>query len=611
MTLNTVPRVLAASSLGFAVAQAISYTPAASAPQASGISQVLSSSFAGLGIEPSNLFSFTGHDTPNQLSINLLQHLTDYAGAPPHLRIGGNTGDYMVWNGSYDAFDVGVNPNSVSTAASPNDASMFGPGYLEAIDRFPTDTPITFGLNLAYDESDYLERISEAAAGVLDNLNNTKLYSFEIGNEPDLYTESWNGQRTGTWDGSVYTTEWLDRAGAIYRNVLQAKGIASNFFEAAQTASTIDTTFTIDDLVSDGITAEVNGSKYLASWNQHDYLYFVSVSTFDITLAYVMDFDNTVTQFAYWDTQISGALSTTDYPYNLREMACVGPTGLANLSDTFGAALWTMNFYLYAATANISSVEFHMTDNSYGSPWQPIYINEKVPNVRPSYYAMAAVAQLIGSGNNTRIAPLDASTTTNSNVRSYAAYNDDDLTSIVIINAQQANASVTDKASLNFTLSLPNYSGKKLYLSYLSADGADVTSNTTWNGISYEQDSLGTASSIDDLSGQTVDIDSNGGATISVRNSQAIIAHIGSRIGGSNGTESTKNSSSSSKTSDSSASSASSSVSTSTSTDGTASASASSSSGSKKSSGSVLLTDQTVFFSAMAMSLVFVLGSLF
>ncbi|KAI4717853.1 hypothetical protein E4T48_05957 [Aureobasidium sp. EXF-10727] len=519
MAINSL--LLTASCFTIAHAVSISLTPAANAPAASGISQVVGPSFAGLGIEPSNLFSFTGGNTPNQLSINLLQHLTNYSGAPPHLRLGGNTGDHMVWDASHSGFSLAQNPNQEETNPTPADGTVFGPGYLEALERFPKGMPVTFQLNLAYDMGDRLEKINEAAAAVIDGLNNTSLYSFEIGNEPDLYLEGWQQMRNGTWDGTLYTQQWLERAES-------PRGKNCDFFEAAQTASTIGTTFTLSDLANAGISDEINGTTYLSSWNQHDYFYFVDVSTYDITLNIMMDFDRTEDQFKYWTTEIAYAQST-GIPYNLREMANVGPIGLANVSNTFGAALWFLNFYCYGATLNISSVEMHMTDNSYASPWQPIFMNGEAANVRPSYYALAAMAQLLGSGNGTtRFAPL---ATQNSYVRAYAAYANDDLSSLVIINAQQVNASATDKGSIDFDVSLPGLGGQTLYLSYLSADGADTIHNVTWNGLSFESDSVGSVSTVQDQSGQTVVLDSNGAATITVRDSQAIIANLGARLG--------------------------------------------------------------------------------
>lgn len=51
----------------------------------SGTSQYVDIGFGGFGIEPSNLFSFTGQENQNDLSINLLQNLANYTGkfSPP------------------------------------------------------------------------------------------------------------------------------------------------------------------------------------------------------------------------------------------------------------------------------------------------------------------------------------------------------------------------------------------------------------------------------------------------------------------------------------------------------------------------------------------------
>ena len=241
-----------------------------------------------------------------------------------------------------------------------------------------------------------------------------------------------------------------------------------------------------------------------------------------------MNIDNTESQFKFWTTEVSAALQT-GLPYNLREMASVGPTGLQNVSDTFGAALWTLNFFCYAATLNISSVQLHMTDNSFAAPWQPGKMNNMGPHIRPSYYAFAAFAQLLGSNGTTQISALSLDSK-RSFVRAYAAYSDETLSSLILINSVQANASATSKPNLTVSVSLPDYAGQTLYLSYLTADGADSLSNTTWNGISFEQDSVGTPSG-GDQDPQGVTIGTDGVATINVRNSEAVIARLGLPIG--------------------------------------------------------------------------------
>ena len=515
--------------LSLSYAQTISITPPASTQDARSVSGPLDPAFAGMGIEPSNIFSFTGGDSANRLSINLLQNLAGYSGIPPHLRIGGNTGDYFIYDPSFNGMSIRNNPSATGKGAIKSDSMIIGPGYWRALNRLPKDTPITFGLNMAYDASDYLDRIVEEAKACIDGLTEVRLASFEIGNEPDLWLQ--NGFRTGSWGGQVYTQEWLERAEAIYNRVLQPLGITPAFFEPAATASTIGTTFELSQLDQNGITQAVGSSSYgyVHGWNQHDYLYFIGVSTHPLTLDWMLNLDNTKSQFAHWEGQVSQAMRT-GLPYYLREMASCGPIGMQGVSDTFGASLWTLNFFLYAASLNISSVQMHMTDNSWASPWQPVRRNGRDPYVRPSYTAWAAFAQLVGNGNGTTqisSIPLPSSIPSGytGRIRTYAAYANGNLASIIVVNTKPSNASSSSRGKLTVSLSLPSNSGQTLYLSYLTAAGSDSTTGATWNGISYEKSSDGTPSVVSNTI-QTVEVDSSGEATISVQDSEAVIANL-------------------------------------------------------------------------------------
>lgn len=526
---------IALASLAFTAAAQSTATlsPAPKATQASGVSGALDPAFAGFGIEPSNLYSFTGGTTTNELSVNLLANLGNYSGIPPQLRIGGNTADNMIYDASYNQYNIQTNPNPTGQGNVPSDLYTFGPTYWTALDRFPVNTPITFGLNLAYEASDYLTQIVSEASSCLNGLSNVKLYSFEIGNEPDLYLE--NTFRSGSWGGQVYTQEWLTRASAVYSQVLQPAGIASNFFEGPATASTIGTTFEIDMLIQDGMLQGQNGSgTLLAGWNQHDYFYYVGVSPYDLTLDLLMELSNTEVQFKYWVSEVDEALNSS-LPYFLREMASAGPIGLPGISDTFGAALWTLNFLCYAASVGVSSVQMHMTDDSYAAAWAPIEMYGQGPHVRPSYYAHAAMAMLIGSGNGTtQIAALPISNVPSdytNNVRCYAAYTNGALSAVVIINSQLSNASNPSPGSLSFALNLGSaYKSQTLYLSTLTNDGADSQNGTTWQGISYEESGNGKPTILSNKP-NTTQLGESGNAVINVRDSQAVIANIGYELG--------------------------------------------------------------------------------
>lgn len=268
---NTAPITIAALlSLPSALAQgSLSLSLGTQAPN--GASDYLDPSFAGFGIEPSNLFSFTGGDNVNHLSVQLLQNLAEYSGAPPHIRLGGNTQDYMVWNQSDPRLRWTANKNSQAQGAIAADSIIIGPGYFQALDRFPKNTPVTFGLNMAYMDSDWADHIVALAQGAVSGMKNVKLYSFEVGNEPDLWAQ--NSFRTAGWSGQLYTNQFLDRCETVCNRVLKPAGLPCSFFEPPATASTIGTTFEISQLVNDGILVGRNGDTYVTTWNQHDYFY--------------------------------------------------------------------------------------------------------------------------------------------------------------------------------------------------------------------------------------------------------------------------------------------------------------------------------------------------
>lgn len=520
---------LSISSVAFA--QSIQHT----APQTPdlGVSRIISPSFAGFGIEPSNLYSFTGGAQPNELTNNLLQNLVDYTGVPPHIRIGGNTQDYFKWDESFDEWYWENNPNPTGSGAYSPDHMIIGPTYFETMDRLPAGTPITFGLNLAYEQPDYIDQIVLMANTSLSSLKNVDIVSFEIGNEPDLYLQ--NGFRTGSWGGDVYTQQWLDRAQAVYDQVLKPRGIAANFFEPAATASTIGTSFEIEDLVTFRIGRDANGTStpLVQQWNQHDYYYYIGVSTYPLDVSRFMDLSTTTSQFSSWEQQISQS-EETPFPYALREMGIVGPIGLYGVTDVFGAALWNLNFFLYTATLNITMVGMHMTDNSNASAWQPIEMYGNQPFVRPNYYSFAAFDQIIGPTCQARVGGFvlpDAPEGYSGRLAAYDIYQNDELASVVLINSRPANVSDSNKGSMNFELEFDSsLAGETVHLAYLTNTGADARSGTTWNGISYEENGDGTPKVVDSTE-HTMEIASGGTLSVPVRDTEAVVVNFGGPVG--------------------------------------------------------------------------------
>lgn len=143
------------------------------------------------------------------------------------------------------------------------------------------------------------------------------------------------------------------------------------------------------------------------------------------------------------------------------------------------------------------------------------------------------MTQIIGRGCATRIAALTVTgqpAAYDNRIVGYTSYHQSALSSIILINTVIANVSDSAKNNLTIDLSLPNFSGETLYLSYLTADGADAKRGATWNGTSYEESGDGTPTTVDDTV-HTVIVGSDGAATVTLRDSQAVVANIGSYVG--------------------------------------------------------------------------------
>ncbi|KAI1344547.1 glycoside hydrolase family 79 protein [Xylariaceae sp. FL0016] len=502
-------------------------------------SAAISPSFAGLGVEPSQLFSFMGGSNKNELTTTLLANLANFTGQPPHIRLGGNTQDYMLYNESQTAWSTKANTDPVAVGKNKltADNMIIGPRFFEAANRLPQGSPVTWGLNLAYNEDDYIDQIVTMAQQVVNRCDNINIVSFEIGNEPDIYVDH-AFRNKSTWSGSVYTDEWTTRAAAIYEQVLKPQDKGTNFFDsAATTAWVAGTTFEIEMLAADGISAQADGSSnpYLASWDQHNYFYFLDSGTdYALTLDYMMQLDTTESQFNEALGQQLTQAKATDFPWALREMNSVGPLGMEGISDTFGAAIWTLNFLLYAATLNVSSVQFHMTAESTASPWQPTVLDGVAPFVRPMYYGMAAFNQIIGASCTARAAAMDIDSYPsgyNGYVKAYSVYQGERLGSIVVANGKLANVSASDKPTMTVSVTVPtSLAGETVHLSYLTADGADATSGTTWNGLSFEENGDGSQTQVSD-DDETTTVGDDGTLSFTVRDTQVVVASFGNKVG--------------------------------------------------------------------------------
>jgi Glycosyl hydrolase family 79 C-terminal beta domain len=191
---------------------------------------------------------------------------------------------------------------------------------------------------------------------------------------------------------------------------------------------------------------------------------------------------------------LARTLSTRTLPFVLGETNSLYNQGAPGLSDSFGAALWSLDFNLWCAANNVSRVHMHQGTNFRYSSWQPIAAKVAV-GTRPAYYANVAVAAMIGDSGpaKTQVLTLPLPTYSETQI-AYAAYESAALKRVLLINMQAWNTTsaspTTPRPETTYYFAAPLQCAGNATVSRLMASGSDAVVGVSWNGYSYahEQD---------------------------------------------------------------------------------------------------------------------------
>lgn len=159
---------------------------------------------------------------PNNFSNNLLSNIGALIGTKPYIRVGGNTQDYALYNASLPyALNGTVDPKR-----SPDYPTTIyiGPSYFESYSTWPS-VKFSHGFNLGLGGNNShpqgWQTLLDTVPLACKALGGGKLYAWEYGNEPDLFSTSSQGPvRPGTWNEKEYVQQWLNGTRKI-RELLQ------------------------------------------------------------------------------------------------------------------------------------------------------------------------------------------------------------------------------------------------------------------------------------------------------------------------------------------------------------------------------------------------------
>jgi hypothetical protein len=398
----------------------------------------ISPGFVGLSYEKSHLTDafFTGNNGPLIALCNLL--------GPGVLRIGGNSVDKTTWQP--DA--TPVPPGMVGTGIGKVDVDNL------AAFAATVGWKVIYGVNLkASTPAAAAEEAKYAASDLGDNL-----YAFEIGNEVDLYKQSY----------STVRHSWEAAASAI-KSAVPGAPLAGPATASVSHYSSWTVPFALDE------------ASDLALLTQHYYRGNGKSPTATLNQLLAPD-SNLLTMLQ----ALSSATSSNHIAngYRLAEANSYFNHGAPGVSDTLGSALWAIEFLFISAQKGASGINFHGggpgQDKAAGFVYTPIdELNSAVVGAKPIFYGMLLVTQA-GSGNL-----LSTVTSAGSlNLTAYAVGLPEGSTNVVLVN-KDANKAVV--ASVDVGVAVSSASAIFLTASSLTATsgvtlaGASISPTGEWN----------------------------------------------------------------------------------------------------------------------------------
>ncbi|KAK3950484.1 hypothetical protein QBC32DRAFT_326117 [Pseudoneurospora amorphoporcata] len=465
--------------------------------------------YVSYSIEFSSFPDFAGNNScPNTFSENLLDNLGNIIGTKPYIRVGGNTQDFALYNASLPyGLDGTIDPKR-----SPDFPTtiFIGPSFFESYNTFKNTKFIHgFNLGLGGNGTSGWQTLLDTVPLACKALGRRKLFAWEYGNEPDLFPISGTGPvRPPSWNEAEYVDQWLNGTRMIHKLLEKnCPGLAKSGTYGYIAPSFAGLAYKLNAPKAWG--EGLNEDKNIKLFSPHNYI--SGATSPGVTLQGTL-MNHSVTK-ASVDAHIVQydeikAIDPEAPPLIFGETNSLYHQGRPGLSNTFGAALWGVDFNLYSASVGFKRVHMHMGTNYRYASWQPIATTKAAIGTKAPYYGNIAVASFLAPPPSSRH-PRSTSLATVKHLpitstpflSAYAAYHSTTLTRLMLINLQTYNTTASGEGlvplppsslaprpsvTFNFTLPAAYLKDKKdVVVKRLMANGSDAITGITWDAWSY------------------------------------------------------------------------------------------------------------------------------
>jgi autotransporter-associated beta strand protein len=321
------------------------------------------------------------------------------------LRIGADSVDTTCWGGL-----------SNTTPITPGQVDAF----TAFVNALPTNWHVIYGINMSVNTPTNCAAEAAYAATALG----PRLLGFEIGNEPDEYAN--NGIRATTFTYAQFLSQWQALAAAITNTV---PGWA-----VTNSGDGWTLTGPVSAYNTSGYTIPfANAEAGIISMATQHYYRGDGLSP-DATMALLLEPDTSLPGTV---NSIATAASADGLPLGYRTDECNSyyGGGAPNVSNTYGAALWTLDFMFISAINGCQGVNFHGGGDA--AAYTPIADSgTNVIQARPVFYGLKMFS-LLPQG---RVLPAVVSLASNINFTAYGVREPSGATCAVLDNKETNDA---------------------------------------------------------------------------------------------------------------------------------------------------------------------------
>ena len=401
--------------------------------------------FMGLGYEISSVARPGLLSAEDEVYVQMVRTL----GKKGVIRVGGNTADYATYKAEGEAVSM-----PKGTVVNDQVLRDLG-GFLEA-----TGWRLIWGIDLG--EGTVEQAVEEAKA--VKAAVGERLLAIEIGNEPDLFVHE--GHRKGVYGYAQWHAEYRRYREAI-RTALPGQPLAGP--DAAVTTDWV-TRFAADEA----------GDVSLLTHH-----YYREGQSPTSTLEKLLRPDPKLQPML---ARLRAASKASGVPYRICEVNSFSGGGRPGVSDTFGAALWALEYMFELAAAGCSGVNMETGVNHRGfvSSYSPIADDEHGHyRAAPEFYGMLA----FGQGGVGRVMGCDVKAK-GRNVSAYATRPTEDRVMMTVLNKDASGEVEVVVEGIHGTAELPvlRLTGPSLESKTgVMLGGAEVTADGVWKAKTVER----------------------------------------------------------------------------------------------------------------------------